>query len=402
VGGVLNMSMVSCASYPAGFFTAYRHLGDERPDVVLALGDYIYEGGKSPSAIDRSHVGPECVTLANYRQRYAQYKRDLDLQHAHAAAPWIAVWDDHEVDANYADATPMFRKDQPGFVARRAAAYQAYYENMPLRPSALPDGPRAQLYRRLQWGKLATFHMLDTRQYRSDQACHDHYKECAEAADPARSLPGTEQEDWLIQGLHESEATWDLIGQQVFFGKRDRDPEAAEKLSMDAWDGYSASRDRVVQGWRDAGVRNPVVLTGDVHAHWASDVLADWEDPDSEVIGSELVTSSITSGHDGYDQPDGVHPWAAWNPNIRFWNNLRGYVSSVVTSDSMTAHFRCVPEVTVRGAEVMTRRSYAIEDRVRGLRLADDQPLPAASRARRALPSQAQIVEDTIREETGA
>jgi alkaline phosphatase D len=144
VGGVLNMSMVSCASYPAGFFTAYRHLGDERPDVVLALGDYIYEGGKSPSAIDRSHVGPECVTLANYRQRYAQYKRDLDLQHAHAAAPWIAVWDDHEVDANYADATPMFRKDQPGFVARRAAAYQAYYENMPLRPSALPDGPRAR------------------------------------------------------------------------------------------------------------------------------------------------------------------------------------------------------------------------------------------------------------------
>jgi alkaline phosphatase D len=188
----------------------------------------------------------------------------------------------------------------------------------------------------------------------------------------------------------------------VFFGKRDRDPEAAEKLSMDAWDGYSASRDRVVQGWRDAGVRNPVVLTGDVHAHWASDVLADWDDPDSEVIGSELVTSSITSGHDGYDQPDGVHPWAAWNPNIRFWNNLRGYVSSVVTSDSMTAHFRCVPEVTVRDAEVMTRRSYAIEDRVRGLRLADDQPLPAASRARRALPSQAQIVEDTIREETGA
>jgi len=400
-GGALTMAFASCSNYPAGFFTAYRHLAEEQPDLVLHLGDYQYEYGAAPNPIGRAVVGPETVTLANYRQRHAQYKTDPDLQLAHAAAPWLVVWDDHEVDNNYADEIPENPIDAPTFRERRAAAYRAYYESMPLRRSSVPLGPDLQLYRRVRWGRLATFHLLDTRQYRSDQACGDGYQDCPDAADPARSLPGTPQEDWLADGFQQSDTRWDLLAQQVFFGRRDNDAGAATTVSMDSWDGYPASRDRLVQAWQGAQVRNPVVLTGDVHAHWASEIVEDWNDPTSQVVGSELVASSITSGGDGYDEPNGAHPWAAWNPNLRFWTNLRGYVSTRITRDTLTADYRCVPRVTVPDADVFTRRSYVIEDGVRGLQLASDNPMPPGSRARRALPGPEQIIEDTIREETG-
>ena len=392
----LAMAFVSCANYPVGYFTAYRHLAEERPDLILHLGDYQYESAAADNELGRPHVGPETTTLADYRQRQAQYKTDPDLRAAHAAAPWLAVWDDHEVANNYADEVPDRANDADGFRERRAAAYRAYYENMPLRRTSVPAGPDMQLFRRVGWGSLATFHMLDTRQYRSDQACGDGYDDCKDAADPDRSLPGLLQEDWLVNGFRESTARWDLLGQQVFFGRRDRDPGAADTVSMDAWDGYPASRHRVVRGWVDAGVRNPVVLTGDVHAHWASEVLGDLGDDRSKVLGAELVTSSITSGGDGYDSGDGKHPWAAWNPNLKFWANLRGYVSTTITPDTLTADFRCVRAVTEPDAPVFTRASFVVEDRVPGLHQTKDNPSPVGSRARRARPSDAQIVEDTV------
>ncbi|WP_083707087.1 alkaline phosphatase D family protein [Intrasporangium flavum] len=393
----LTMAFVSCSNFPAGYFTAYDRLAQERPDLVLHLGDYQYEG--AGNGVGRAHVGPETTTLVGYRQRYGQYKSDPDLQAAHAAAPWLAVWDDHEVDNNYAGDTPEKVAEKPTFLQRRTAAYRAYYENMPLRRTSVPNGPNLDLYRRVRWGRLANFHMLDTRQFRSDQACGDGYKDCADAADPARSLPGTEQEAWLLDGFRRSEARWDLLGQQVFFGRRDNDPTARTTVSMDAWDGYPASRQRVTQGWVDAGVRNPVVLTGDVHAHWASDLYLDYDNP-GEVVGSELVTSSITSGGNGYDSPTGQHPWAAWNPNLRFWTNLRGYVSTTITPDAMTARFRCVPVVTTPGAEAFTRAEFVIDDGVRGLRQTADNPLPASASLRRSTPTDEQVVADTIREET--
>ena len=390
----IAMAFASCANHPAGFFTAYGRLAEEQPDVILHLGDYQYEGGGN--GVGRNHAGPETTTLAGYRQRHAQYKTDPDLQAAHAAAPWLVVWDDHEVENNYADDIPEKPADQPGFLERRAAAYQAYWENMPLRRTSVPHGPDLQLYRRVHWGTLATFHLLDTRQYRSDQACGDGFKNCPDAADPARSLPGSRQERWLLDGFRDSDARWDVVGQQVFFGQRDNDPTAATTVSMDAWDGYPASRRRVTQGWVDAKVRNPVVLTGDVHAHWASDLYLDYAEP-ARPVGSELITSSITSGGDGYDQPDGTHPWAAWNPNLRFWTNLRGYVSTHITAKELTADFRCVPRVTEAGAEVFTRAQFTIEDRVAGLQQTADNPLPTARVAAR---SKGQVIADTIREET--
>ncbi len=294
----LAMAFVSCSQYEHGYFTAYRRLAEDEPDLVLHLGDYQYEYAKGvytiPGGNPRDHEGPETVTLANYRQRHAQYKMDQDLQAAHTVAPWLVVFDDHEIENNWADEVP----EQPdaNFLARRAAAFQAYYENMPLRRSSIPRGIDMQLYRRIRWGRLANFHMLDTRQYRDDQGCGDGYRNCPAAVDPARSITGAEQEAWLLDGFRRSEARWDILGQQVFFAQRDNNAGPAKVTSQDAWDGYVASRDRITHGWVSAGVRNPIVLTGDVHAHWASDRKLNYDDPSSPTVGAELVCSSITSG----------------------------------------------------------------------------------------------------------
>ena len=383
----LAMSFVSCSQFEHGWFTAYRRLAEDRPDLVLHLGDYQYEYRKdsyvAPSGNVRDHEGPETVTLAGYRQRHAQYKTDRDLQEAHAVAPWLAVWDDHEVDNNWADEVPENPDDQAGFPERRRAAFQAYYENMPLRRSSIPQGIDMQLYRRVHWGRLATFHMLDTRQYRDDQACGDGYDACDAAYDRNRTITGAEQERWLLNGFRRSTARWDIIGQQVFFAQRDNDSGPLTVTSMDAWDGYVASRNRITRGWIDAGVRNPVVLTGDVHAHWASDLLSDYADPTSKPVGAELVCSSITSGGNGSDSAVSQHPWAAWNPHLKFWNNLRGYVNTTITQQQMSADFRSLPSVTSPAARAYTRASFVIEDRVPGLQKVADTPLPISTRAAR-------------------
>ena len=232
------------------------------------------------ASFELHHVGPETVTLANYRQRYAQYKTDPDLQAAHAAAPWLAVFDDHELADNWADDVPA--EPQPAFLDRRAAALQAYYENMPLRRSATPQGIDMRLYRRVHWGGLATFHMLDTRQYRDDQACGDEIRtDCTERFDPARTLTAPTQERWLLNGFQHSRARWDLLGQQVFFSQVDLTPGPGRGVNPDAWDGYTANRDRIVAGLVDSPVRNVGVLTGDVHSHWAAELHERFDDPSS-------------------------------------------------------------------------------------------------------------------------
>lgn len=385
-GGTLAMSFASCSQYEHGYFTAYRRLAEDEPDLILHLGDYQYEYGPDtyniPGGNPRDHRGPETVTLANYRQRHAQYKSDPDLQAAHAAAPWAVVFDDHEIENNWADEVP--EQPDPNFPARRAAAFQAYYENMPLRRTSIPRGIDMRLYRRLRWGRLATFHLLDTRQFRDDQGCGDGYKDCPAATDPARSITGAAQEKWLLDGFHRSTARWDILGQQVFFGQRDNNAGPAKVVSMDSWDGYAASRDRITRGWVDAGVRNPVVLTGDVHAHWADELKLDYTDPTTRTVGTELVCSSITSTGDGADVPSGRHPWAAWNPHLRFYNNQRGYVRTKITKDALTADFQVLPYVTRPGAAVHTRATFVIEDRVPGLHQLTDNPTPGGSAALRA------------------
>jgi alkaline phosphatase D len=375
----LRMGFVSCAQYEHGYFTAYRRLAEDHPDLILHLGDYQYEHRKgdyvAPGGNVRDHDGPETVTLDNYRQRYAQYKTDPDLQAAHAAAPWLVVWDDHEVDNNWADETP--ENSQPTFLDRRAAAFRAYYENMPLRRTSVPHGIDMQLYRRIRWGRLANFHMLDTRQYRDDQACGDGWRDCPQAVDPARSILGTKQEEWLIDGFRRSQAHWDVMGQQVFFAQQDRDTGPSKITAQDAWDGYVASRERITQGWIGAGVRNPVVLTGDVHRAWACDLKLDYDDPTTPSVGSELVCTSITATGNGRDTDPNDLSIVPTNPHIRFYNNLRGYVMTTITPDQMDADFRVLPYVSSPNAPVDTRASFSIEDRVPGLHQTYDRGFPA-------------------------
>ncbi|RCG33105.1 alkaline phosphatase [Sphaerisporangium album] len=400
LGGPLTMAFVSCAQYEHGYFTSYRRLAEDHPDLVLHLGDYQYEYTKDtytiPGGNVRDHEGPETETLAGYRQRHAQYKADLDLQAAHAAAPWLVVWDDHEVDNNWADEVPE-RPDipQPNFLARREAAFRAYYENMPLRRTSVPRGIDMQLYRRIRWGRLATFHMLDTRQFRDDQGCGDGYRDCPAASDPARSITGDEQERWLLDGFRQSRAQWDIIGQQVFFGQRDNNPGPAKVTSMDAWDGYVASRQRITQGWVDAEVRNAVVLTGDVHAHWAGDLKLDYDDPGSRTVGSELVATSISTGGDGADSDPATHPFLQINPHLKFYNNQRGYVLTKIDHELLTADFRVVPQVQVPGSPVRTKATFVVEDRVPGVKQTYLRPVDPALRTSRQM-----TVEDTVQLET--
>ncbi|MGH4011006.1 MAG: alkaline phosphatase D family protein, partial [Pseudonocardiaceae bacterium] len=301
-----------------------------------------------------------------YRQRYAQYKTDPDLQAAHAVAPWLTVFDDHEVDNNWADEVPEKPEEnpQPKLPSRRAAALQAYYENMPLRASALPRGVDMQLYRRVQWGALTTFHMLDTRQYRDDQPCGDKFiSDCPQRTDPARSIIGAEQERWLLDGFQQSRARWDVLGQQVFFSQLDLTPGPARGFNVDTWDGYVGNRDRIVAGLRNSPVRNAVVLTGDVHSHWAAEIHERFDDPSSAVVGTELVSSSITSGGDGSEtRPEAVTALAE-NPHLRFFNNRRGYVRTRFSAGELQVDFQVVPFVTRPDAAVETRASFIVPDR---------------------------------------
>jgi alkaline phosphatase D len=359
----MTMGVASCSNYEQGYFTAYRHLADEHPDLVVHLGDYQYEYAAGASGKVREHVGPETATLANYRQRYAQYKIDQDLQAAHACAPWVAVFDDHELANNWAGVVP--EKPDAAFPERRAAALRAYYENMPLRRSSMPRGIAMQLYRRVQWGGLATLHMLDTRQYRDDQPCGDEISACTERIDPARSLTGAEQERWLLNGFEESRARWDVLGQQVFFSQVELTPGPDRGFNPDAWDGYAANRDRIVRGIVESPVRNAVVLTGDVHTHWAAEVHARSDDPTSPVVATELVTTSISSGGDGSDSRG--EAVLGENPHLRYFRNRRGYIRARFTPDELRADFREVPYVERPGAEVRTGATFVVPDRAPAL-----------------------------------
>ncbi|MGW5580731.1 alkaline phosphatase D family protein [Micromonospora chokoriensis] len=363
-GRDLVMAFASCAHYEAGYYTAYRRMAEDNPGLILHLGDYIYEGGVNTSAV-RQHVGAEIVSLADYRRRYALYKSDPDLQAAHAAAPWLVVPDDHEVENNYAnmvrnDSSPTLTAAQ--WTARRTAAYRAYYENMPLRPASAASGNSIPLYRRVRWGQLATFHMLDTRQFRDDQACGDGWKVCADADLTSRSLTGAAQEAWLLDGLAQRYGTWDILGQQVFFA---RQFDAAGAASMDAWDGYRASRSRIQTGWQQRGVRNPLVLTGDVHKSWANDLKADYANPSSATIGTELVCTSITSAGNGTGST--TVPNAATNPHLKFHSDRRGYVRTTISRSQVRADFRALNTVTEHGAAASTVRSFVILDGQPGL-----------------------------------
>ncbi|WP_405741538.1 alkaline phosphatase D family protein [Streptomyces sp. NBC_01525] len=373
----LRLGAVSCQAYHDGYFTAYRHLAEEDLDVVFHLGDYLYEyavdaTGGARRYTDRTlpaHFDHETVTLEDYRLRYALYKSDPDLRAAHAAHPFIVTWDDHEVENNYAADISEDDAPRDQFLLRRAAAYRAYWENQPLRRPQLPRGADARLHRRIHYGQLAQFDILDTRQYRSDQAYGDGWHAPGpDSADPARTLTGAAQERWLIDGWRASTARWNVLPQQVTFSERRSTTGDAYKVSMDSWDGYPASRERLLAGAEAAGADNLVVLTGDVHVHYAFDIKRDFARPDSRTMGVEFVTTSITSGQDGADKPANWDTYLAANPHLKFYNGRRGYVTVTLDHDTARADYRTVSAVTTPGAPVRTAASFVSEAGAPGLR----------------------------------
>jgi alkaline phosphatase D len=365
--GSLRFAAVSCQAYHDGYFTALRHLAREDDvDAVLHLGDYLYEYAVDAHGGDRADpslnlpdaFNKETTTLEDYRLRYALYHRDPDLQAAHAAHPWIVTWDDHEVENNYADETPDGSPPE-AFLARRAAAYRAYYENLPLRPPQQPSGSSLQLYRRLHFGRLAQLDILDGRQHRDDQSAGDGWQvPTDETGRPDRTMLGSAQERWLADGWKSSDAVWNLVPQQTVLSRRRDRTTGPYPLSMDAWDGYPAARRRFLDAARTAGVKNLAVLTGDVHVHYAMNIKEDFDDSGSRTAGVELVTTSVASGGDGVARPGDWQTFLDANPHMKFYDGRRGYVLVTLDRRRLRADYRTVDVVTRPGAPVAKATSF--------------------------------------------
>jgi alkaline phosphatase D len=358
----LRFAFVSCQNFEMGYFTPFGHLAEQDMAFVLHLGDYIYET-QGRDGQPRRHVGGEPRTLAEYRTRYAQYKTDGDLQKAHAAHPWFVTWDDHEVDNDYAGGVSNENVTVDAFIERRAAAYQAYYEHMPLRRLSRPRRASARMYRRFPFGSLASFFLLDTRQYRTDQPCGGgEGARCPAALDPRGTMLGSAQERWLLDGLAGSRARWNIIPQQVMMAPVDWQAGPGERIAMDHWNGYGAERQRLLTFMSSRRTSNPVVLTGDIHSNFVNDLKIDFGDPTSPTVATELVGTSISSGGDGQDRTNNASTVLSENSFVKFYNGQRGYVSCDVSAGRLRADFRIVDYVTRPGAPTRSRAAFVIEN----------------------------------------
>jgi len=356
----LRFAVASCQHYEQGLFTAYGHLAKEELDLVTHLGDYIYEYGTYTGRV-RQHNALEIRSLDDYRRRYALYKSDPLLRDAHARCPWVVTWDDHEVDNNYAASIgENVMESEEQMQARRAAAYQAWWEHQPVRVPRARSWADLNITRAFDWGSLARFWVLDGRQYRSDQPCEDGNKDvpCGNWADPSRTMLGVRQERWVADGLAASRARWQVLANQVMVAPCDLDPGPGARVAMDQWSGYPAARDRLLASIAAHAPNETVVLTGDIHSHWANNLHAGFARPDRPVVGAEFVTTSIASGGDGNPSP--TFDPTTLNPHIKWYADQRGYITCVVEPNAWTAEYRTVPFVTRPDAPIATPAKWRV------------------------------------------
>ncbi|WP_029431081.1 alkaline phosphatase [Blastococcus sp. URHD0036] len=384
----LRLAFVSCSNYTGGYFTAYRGVAARGDlDLVLHLGDYVYEYGNGPAEGGASGTGErygppelagvrdtqppeEVLSLQDYRLRHAFYKTDPDLQSAHARFPWITILDDHEVandsyatgaenhetqddpDTDYtAPGSPPGIRPEGDYLARKAAAYQAYLEWMPIRePESWQPEPHqgTQFFRRFRFGDLAELSVIETRQNRSQQvpAAVDGGPNPA-LADPARHLPEPEQMAWLTSGLTESRTDWHLVGNQTVFARVNSPFAAGTVFSTDQWDGYQADQQTLLEAM--AGTQSdPVVLTGDIHSSWAIDLPRDLAayPSDGNSVGVEFVCPAVTS--DGFKEvlgsvqaaTDAIAQGRAANPWVRYIDGIgHGFAVLDVTPERVQTDF---------------------------------------------------------------
>ena len=346
----------------------------ENLDAVLFLGDYIYEYPGATNAV-RVPTGGWAYTLDGYRQRYALYKEDADLQTMHATCPWLVTWDDHEVQNDYAGV----KQGDSGipvadFAARRAAAYQAFYEHMPLRASVLAraltgleSGAEMRIHSTARFGTLATFHIVDDRQYRDPQACTRGGKPgsstvdpatCAQWEDPGRTLLGAPQERWLDHAFAHATKGWNVVAMQTLFGARNLKSGPGQSFWNDGWDGYPAARARLIASMRSNDLANPVVLGGDVHQNWVGHVKADYANPASPAIGVEFCGTSISARSDNGGR---IADWLAKNPHFVFADaEHRGYGVVEFTPQRLTTSLRAVNDVTRRETTIETLAQFSV------------------------------------------
>ena len=298
----LRIALASCQHYEQGYFSAHREMAQRELDLVLFVGDYIYESS-NPQYLLRPHQGGVPKLLDDYRARHAQYKSDADLRACHAAHTWVMTWDDHEVVNDYANDLDRNYTDPQVFLRRRAAAYQAYFEHMPLRLGPDPvNASQMRIHDRMAWGRLADVWTLDCRQYRDHPACPDPNRGggrvvmgCDALADPARSLLGAAQEEWLSQGLQSSTRRWKLVAQSTQMSSSGVNTPLGRSAFTDGWDGYPQARARLMNTVAQAGLQNVVMLGGDVHMNVAAQLRVQPNDARSPVVASEIVTTSVTS-----------------------------------------------------------------------------------------------------------
>jgi alkaline phosphatase D len=362
----LDFAIASCQRWDVCHYAAWRDIAGEDLDLVLFLGDYIYEYPSRPDALRRVEGGL-VTTLAEYRARYATYKSDPALQAAHARLPWLLVWDDHEVANDYADR--VGERLEAGFAERRAAAYQAYWEHLPFPKSARPRGPDMRITGRLDWGRLARIHLLDDRQYRAQQACPKPGRggsntvalaDCPELLDPRRSLLGAAQERWLAAGW-DRERAWNLLAQQTLMARYSwADPAHGGGVYWtDGWDGYPAARQRLLEGVAERALPGVVVLGGDVHSHYVADLKADFDDPRSRIVATEFCGTSITSLSLPQARIDAAR---AWNPHVHYGRgDQRGYVRFHADVQRLEAQLRVVDRAADPASGVATAARFVVE-----------------------------------------
>ena len=379
----LKLVLASCQHWEFGTYAAHRHIAAAAPDLVLFVGDYIYEWGpyqlQHPAKPVRT---AESFTLAEYRARYAQYKSDPQLQQAHLVAPWIVTWDDHEVANDYGN--DRDERLSPDFLQRRAAAYQAFYEHMPVRLSLGPHGfAQMRIYQRYDWGRLARLHVLDDRQYRSYHACPKpgrggsnvvDMRDCPALLDPSRTMLGAAQQSWLEAGLNGSPARWNILMQQTLMAQASQVPLPQPMLQpggrywTDGWDGYPMARQRLLELVELSRARNPLVLSGDVHSFFATELC---RNPmragaaDNPIVATELCGTSITSPSRPQERTDQM---VALNPHIKYGrSDKRGYMLLDITRERTTAHFQGLDNVQDAQSGQSTLARFTIEEGKPGL-----------------------------------
>jgi alkaline phosphatase D len=362
--GHVRYGFASCQHFEFGYYGAHRHLAAEDVDLVLFLGDYLYENPARPDRV-RQHIGDEARTLTEYRNRHAQYKTDPDLQRLHRAAPWLVTWDDHEVDNDYADGRS--ESLDAHFLRRRAAAYRAYFEHLPIRAPANVDFSRPRLYRRFDWGTLARFHVLDGRQYRTPQACpppgrggaHVVDEDCPELMERGRTMLGGAQTRWLRSGLAAVPERWNVIAQQTQMARTSVVIGGRRRVWTDAWDGYPVPRRALLRFLRDTGLRSCVVLSGDTHVNFVGDLMLDFDDEGSEPVATELCGTSVTTRARPQREVNAI---LRDNPHIKHGDSRRrGYVVVDVTPQRSTARLRVIDDPADRRTGVATQATFAID-----------------------------------------